>query len=276
MFKTEDIVTGDKKLVSRSKARVIANEDPQKKGRIRVFHPLLGESGFIPYLSAPGSFSVPDVDDVVYLEAEAGYDSHPVAWGNLNSESDGSPDYPDVFQRVTPSNRGFFTPGGHLIELDDGQGLSNTGEGVRITTSGGIIIDLNDTEDSVTISTSAGNSTVFDSSGITSTDTFGNSITMSESGIALEDVTGNTITTSDTGIVIETTAGAELSLANGKVALGNDVGELLQQLVTLLQAFTTAAPTFVSTAVGPGVLDPTLVTAISDATTTLTGMQGSL
>jgi hypothetical protein len=316
MFQVEDITTGDHRLVTRSKARVVANEDPQKKGRIRVFHPLLGETGFIPYLSAPGSFTVPEVDDVVFLECEAGYPTHSIAWGNLNSETLGAPDFPTEFQRVTPSNRGFFTPGGHLIELDDGKGPLSTGQGVRITTSGGNLItileddtaeqglitletaggakfEIDGTKDTITLETSSGNSFIVDPQSINFSDSFGNTITtdaegidindvngnditMSATGIAIEDVTGNTITTSATGIKIKDSVGAELNLATGKVALGNSTGELFMQLVTLLQAFTTAAPTLVSTAVGPGVMNPALVTAIAQATTVLTAIQGTL
>lgn len=289
MFQVVDKSSGDAKIVSRSKAKVIDNKDPQKKGRIRVFHPLMGETGFIPYLSAPGSFSVPDIDDVVFLEAEAGYLNHAVAWGNVNSQSNDSPDFPDVFQRVIPTNRGFFTSGGHLIELDDGKGPASTGQGIRITTSGGIIIGLDDLQDTISVTTSAGTNVEINGTddSIIATTNFGDTLELSASngfktdtpaagGTTLQQTNGQVTINGNLGVKITDGMGGEINIAEGKVAIGNDVAELFEQLVTLLQAFTTAAPTFVSTAVGPGVLDPTLAAAIASATTALTAIQGSL
>lgn len=301
MFQVDDISSGEQKIVSRSKARIIDNQDPQKKGRVRVFHPLLGETGFIPYLSAPGSFSVPDIDDVVFVEAEAGYPTHCLSWGNLNSEDNGSPAFPDVFQRVIPTNRGFFTPDGHLVELDDGKGITNTGQGIRITTSGGnkitILEDTTATEGLITLETSGGLTLTLDgtkddakiettagasieinglSDKITISNSSGAEVLVSPATIDITDALGNEVALTSSGVKVMDVGGGELNLSTGKVALGNHAGELFQQLVTLLQAFTTAAPTFVSTAVGPGVLDPGLAAAIASATTVLTAIQGSL
>lgn len=141
MFVTNDESTGNRKYTGRSVAKVIDNVDPRKEGRIRVFHPFIGESGWIDYLRLPGQFSVPKIEDLVYLEADAGNLEFPIAWGNLTKEDDA--DIPEAFKRSKPTNRGMFTPGGHLLELDDGTGLTGLqNKGVRLTTSGGKKIHL--------------------------------------------------------------------------------------------------------------------------------------
>lgn len=142
MFPVEDN-HGETKYSGRSVARVIDNIDPKKQGRIRVYHPYLGESVWIDYLRLPGQFSVPEIGELVYLEADAGYLEFPVAWGNLTRDEDEL--IPEEFQRSMPTNRGLFTPGGHLLELDDGTGITGLEQkGVRLTTSGGKKFYLNE------------------------------------------------------------------------------------------------------------------------------------
>src|SRR5690606_37544614 len=136
------------------RAVVIDNKDPNKRGRVRVRHPLLGDTVWINYLKTPGFYDVPKIGDVVYLECDCGYDSHPIAHGNIVKGKDGDLDVPEVFQRVDPTNRGIYTPGGHLLEFDDGETRAMLGKGVRLTTSGGIkvhALEGNPTESKVLI-----------------------------------------------------------------------------------------------------------------------------
>lgn len=130
----------DGKYAGRSRAVVIDNKDPNKRGRVRVRHPLLGDTVWINYLQTPGFYDVPKIGDVVYIECDCGYESHPIAWGNIVKGKDGSLAVPEEFQRVNPTNRGVYTPGGHIMEFDDGEGPLGLGKGVRLTTSGGIKI----------------------------------------------------------------------------------------------------------------------------------------
>lgn len=146
MYRTKDI-QGNIKYASRSKAKVIDNRDPLKRGRIRVEHPLLGKTSWIDYLRSPGTFTVPSIGELVYVEADSGFAEYPVAWGNATKGLDENPDLPESFKRDIPTNRGMFTPGGHLFEMDDGEAnLSNEpkdndftdkGRGVRLTTKAG-------------------------------------------------------------------------------------------------------------------------------------------
>ena len=146
MFPVKDASNGTTKLVGRSKARVLDNRDPLKRGRIIVDHPQLGQTTWIQYLHDPHAFDAPSVGDIVYVEVDAGIFTHPVAWGNTTKGQDAAPELPTAFQREIPTNRGFYTPGGHLIEFDDGIGVltqdpnetetSSNKRGIRITTQG--------------------------------------------------------------------------------------------------------------------------------------------
>lgn len=155
MYRAKDI-QGNVKYGGRSKAKVIDNRDPLKRGRIRVEHPLLGKTSWIDYLRSPGTFTVPSIGDLVYVEADTGEAQYPVAWGNVTKGLDESPDLPETFKRDIPTNRGMYTPGGHIYEMDDGEAnLSNTpkdndftdkGRGVRLTTKGGNKIHIMEDE----------------------------------------------------------------------------------------------------------------------------------
>lgn len=149
------------KYTTRSKAVVVDNADPNKSGRIRVDHPLIGRTAWIPYLRNPSGYDVPQIGDIVYLEADSGYYNYPVASGNL-TKGVNSPSLPDNFIRVFPTNRGMFSPAGNLLELDDGlapQEPSGSGaKGIRLTTTDGNIFNLNDEFNKITLTDIGGNS----------------------------------------------------------------------------------------------------------------------
>lgn len=158
MFQVKDNSKGSIKYAGRSRAIVVDNIDPLKKGRVRVDHPLTGETEWIDYLHVPGIHSAPEIGDIVYVEADAGFATHPICWGNISKGYGNPEDLPVEFQRNKPTNRGFYTPEGHLIELDDGKDLLGTSKGIRITTSDGSKIHLNEepTKQSLEIELSSG------------------------------------------------------------------------------------------------------------------------
>ncbi len=160
MFVSKDVDLGLKKLAGRSRARVIDNRDPLKRGRIRVLHPQLGSTAWIPYLNPRGIFDVPRIGEVVYIECESGEGDFPVAHGSTIKGEDGAPDVPSYFRRDVPTNRGYYTPGGHRIELDDGvKTITNSPQdtptsvvnrGIRLTTTAGNKIHIiEDTQNGV-------------------------------------------------------------------------------------------------------------------------------
>lgn len=88
-------------------------------------------------------------------------------------------------------------------------------------------------------------------------------------------VMGKTELSSTGGIELEA-AGAKLKLANGKVGLGGPAAELLDLLDQQLDAIIQNAPTFVSTAVGPGVLNPAVVATLTQIKTLLGTIKGGI
>lgn len=174
MYRVEDTDTGRNKFVSRSKAVVLDNRDPLNRGRVVVEHPLLGQTVWIPYLRLPTIYDIPCIGDIVYLETEVGDAQFPIAWGNLGKQNqDGEDLAPDTFKREVPTNRGLFSPKGHLIELDDGLAndssakndtdLSTDSRGLKFTSSGGHKVHLlDDDSNQILLEDNAGNSLIFD------------------------------------------------------------------------------------------------------------------
>lgn len=153
MFRGKDSY-GSPKYLGRSKAVVKDNRDPLNKGRIVVDHPILGETAWIDYLKLPHQFDVPSIGDIVFVEAESGEYEFPIAWGNITKGLDEAPEIPEVFKREVPTNRGMYTPGGHTVELDDGESnstnspkdtdLTTKNRGIRITSKDGYKIHISE------------------------------------------------------------------------------------------------------------------------------------
>ena len=225
MFQVRETALGSLRYAGRSKALVEDNVDPQKRGRVRVKHPLLGDlSVWIPYLSSPGTYTVPQIGDVVFIEADSGDYGHPVAWGNLVKKGGGA--VPDTFLRSEPTNRGMYTPDNHLFEMDDGQTSEKTDKGIRLTSSGGHKFHLiDDTEKTgILLEDSEGNSHKLDTlTGIWTWDTAtGANMTINGQDDILSMTTkaGDTLALSaENGIQMSTPAdgGTSASFKSGKI-----------------------------------------------------------
>lgn len=231
MFQVKDHSIGSIKYTSRSRAKVTNNVDPLKKGRIVVFHPIIGETEWIDYLTAPGTFTVPEIGDIVYVEADSGSHNHLVAWGNLTKGLDSAKDIPEEFVRYKPTNRGMYTPEGHLFEMDDGENLAQSKKGIRFTTAGGIKVHILDdpADTQVNIEMPTG-----DQFKMTPTDGI---VINANSDVKINSLTGNIEADGSLG---------KLKLGAGKVGLGGPAAELLdlydqllQQLDTLLTSMAT-------------------------------------
>lgn len=136
------------KIVEHFEATVSSNDDPEKRGRIRVTCPgIMGDdeeelANWIEPVPMWGWFIVPDVDEIVEIEVVTSsttdeqfgqasianpdykWRSSKRFWGNEEAEEgSGKTSIPEDF---TASNygkrRGFSTPGGHVLLFDDTEG----------------------------------------------------------------------------------------------------------------------------------------------------------
>lgn len=156
MFRVKDTYAKHR-YSGRSKAQVIDNRDPANLGRIQVKHPILGETVWIHYLRQPNQVDVPSIGDVVYVECDSGEHEFPVASGTQTLGYPGKANFPNAFKRNVPTNRGLFTPGGHLFEMDDGlsnptkspndKDLTSKSRGIRITSKAGYKIHISEDPD---------------------------------------------------------------------------------------------------------------------------------
>lgn len=224
-------ILGSRKQVAREQAVVVDVRDPDKQGRIKVASQTLGETGWIPYIMAPGQFSPPKWGDIVYIECEDGDSSYPIAHGrkvNRNRDLEGVPgalyrEVPTVtalwsngflLSNGVPANSTSSQSGfpGHVILLDDGQqtygagGASgNAKAGMKLFSFGGakiilsdeagnqkiLISDFNNTSTPTALDTTSGNRILIDSEADT---------------IEMTDVNGNTVKLSKDEILIQSPA----------------------------------------------------------------------
>jgi hypothetical protein len=262
MFPTKDVNTNKTKYVSPSSATVIDNKDPQKKGRIKVDNPIVGNTAWIPYLQLPHAFDVPEPGDIVYIQCDGGFETHPIAWGKLTAEAS-VVQVPDVFKRPKPTNRGFYTPGGHLIEFDDGDPLTTLGKGTRITTSDGSKIHISEDAtdgkillerkegskveidgilDKITVVANFGDElSVSKDDGIQASTPSGTSLSMKSGAVNLQGSSSFLDITQDGNITVENASGNKIQIQNtGDIALENAGGTKVNMTPTDFSAENTA------------------------------------
>lgn len=113
------------------KARVIDNEDPEKLGRVLVVCPRakLGESNanwVFPMMNGAGSghgvFWPPEKDDYVWVFFENGDPTLPLTYMGGWYAPDEVDESLEPDAQGSPKRRGFKTPGGHSVVLDDAEG----------------------------------------------------------------------------------------------------------------------------------------------------------
>lgn len=254
MYRTADS-EGNVKYTGRSTAIVLDNRDPLNKGRIIVDHALLGNTVWIDYLRVPGVFSVPSISDVVYIECDSGEYEFPFAWGNKTKGEDAAPEIPEKFKRTVPTNRGFYSPGGHFIEMDDGvapvtdapqdKNYTTQSRGIRITSAannkihivedtilgnqyiliqdaGGNLIKLDYKNNELTVN-SIGKTNI--STAQDKTETVGANDNLSVTGNKSEDISGN-LTINVSGNV-NVTAGGNAIVQASEIHLNGAAGNIL-------------------------------------------------
>lgn len=131
---------------------VFDNKDPMKLGRVKLKIGVLGKAFSTEWAwpvspmsgVASGFFCPPAVEATVFCMFLEGDSEHPVYIGGVWSAPGGVSEVPEEFQRAEPTNRGFKTPGGHLLEFDD----EIQSMGVRFGTIGGHTLIFDDREGS--------------------------------------------------------------------------------------------------------------------------------
>jgi hypothetical protein len=248
---------GETKYAGRSRAVVLDNRDPLNRGQIRVDHPILGQTAWIDYLKSPGSFDVPSIGDIVYVECDSGEYEFPIAWGNITKGLDEAPEIPEVFKRTVPTNRGLYSPGGHTIEIDDGlsnptsspkdKDLTTKNRGIRVTSSANnkihIIEDSDNGQEYILLEDKNGNMVKLDyknneltikSLGTTNfdttkdrNDTVGGNLTVNVTGNSVVNAKDSTITASGKSTITATGDATITSSAKAiiKGSSGTDVGD---------------------------------------------------
>lgn len=136
---------------------VADDKDPLLLGRIKVTVPAVSEDFTTDWAfpcmdsAGPGSgwYDPPPIDSTVWIKFQEGDPEHARYVGCSWSAPDGVSEVPTEFQREIPTNRGYKSPGGHLLEFDDGVEADNkVTQGIRLKTILGHEIKFSDDPDS--------------------------------------------------------------------------------------------------------------------------------
>ena len=158
-------------------------------------------------------FFVPEVGDEVVVGFVHGDMRLPIILGGVYNGQD----KPASARTASTDEKLIRTKAGHEIKLND----SNNGHQIKITTSGGHAIDLNDQEKSVSVTTSGGQSITLDdqAGSITIKTSGGQSITLDPTGGVT--ISATTVTIDAASISLGTAAASSLVLGEAFLAIFN-------------------------------------------------------
>lgn len=239
----------DQRFYGVAEALVVDNEDPEKRGRVRVIFPwfdpgMESEWCRVSNLYAGndyGSAFVPEVGDEVLVGFVHGDMRLPVILGGLYNGKD----LPPTARAADKDQKMIRTKGKHELLMDDTSGE----ERVRVTTAGGHTLDLSDKDKLVNVKTTGGHAVALDDTGQKASieTASGQKVTMEDAGgkITIETSTGASITLDATGVTVKATS---ITLSAPSVGLGGSGGQPL----VLGPAFMTLFSAHVHpTAIGP-------------------------
>jgi uncharacterized protein involved in type VI secretion and phage assembly len=223
------------------------NQDPDKRGRIKVKVPaLLGDQSTdwaLPSfpcggLADTGWFAVPQVSAQVWVEFEGGDLDYPIWTGTFWQQAS---DVPAEIQDP-PTTRLLKTPKGHLLLLED----QDNAEKITLKHTGGAQLEI-DENGSVALTDQGGATVTLDAQNnkIIVEDANGNSITMAQAGVTVEDANGNKIEMASSGINVK---GTQIVVEGQQVMLGGSGGEPIIKG----QSFLTLFATHIHTCTAPG------------------------
>ena len=218
---------------------VTDNDDPEKRGRIRLLVPsVLGETptGWalpsLPFggLADQGLFVVPEVDAQVWVDFEAGNVDLPI-WTGTFWQAGGDP--PAEADKSPPTTRLLKTPSGHVLQFDDESGK----EKFRLAHPAGTEMTV-DEKGTVIVTDAKGNTLTLDADAgqVIVEEANGNTITLSSSGDAIEDANGNKVEMAASGITVK---GQQVVVDGQVVMLAGQGGEPIIKGQSFLTLFAT-------------------------------------
>lgn len=234
----ERMARSDATYYGKYRGRVVENEDPEGRGRLKLNVPSLFGGDIVTDWALPcmpfggedgvGQLTVPSVDALVWVEFEQGDPSYPIWVGTYWDASMAAP--ADV-----PVKRIFKTPFGHILELDDTDGE----EAIRVLHGGGSTASVTlDEAGSVILTDNSGASITMDAdrAELTVEDANGNSVAMSASGTVVTDANGNSVELAASGVTV---TAQQVTVDAQSIALGGPGGEPLIKGQSFLTAFMT-------------------------------------
>jgi uncharacterized protein involved in type VI secretion and phage assembly len=229
----------DEKHYGKHRGIVTDNQDPQKRGRLKLLVPsVLADQATdwalpcVPYGGAAqqGMFMIPEVDAQVWVEFEEGDIHRPIWVGTFWQQES---DVPEDAAKEEPTTRLFQTQSGHILQFDDEAGeeqfrLYHPKDAEMLIDKNGTI-SLTDTSGAtVTLDADAGEILIKDANG--------NSMLMSSSGTTVEDANGNKIEMAAAGITVK---GQQIVVEGSQVLLGGAGGEPVIKGQSFLTLFAT-------------------------------------
>jgi uncharacterized protein involved in type VI secretion and phage assembly len=229
----------EQKRYGKFRAVVVDNQDPQKRGRLKLRVPSVladQETDWaLPCMpfgggAAYGWFAIPEVDAQVWVEFEEGDITKPIWVGTFWQQAD---QVPEPAQLDEPTTRLFQTPAGHLLQFDDEDGKERTllfhpKEAQLEIDEKGTIVLTDGGGSTLTMDADAGEVVVEDSNG--------NTLTMGSSGTTVEDSNGNKIEMAASGITLE---GQQVVVKGSTVMLAGQGGEPIIKGQSFLTLFAT-------------------------------------
>lgn len=241
----------DEKRYGKYRGVVVDNNDPQKRGRLRLKIPSVlneQESDWalpcMPFGGATnyGLFLIPNKDAQMWVEFEEGDIDRPIWTGTFWQQES---DVPQDASKDEPTTRLLHTPGGHIFQFDDEEGEKK----FRLyhPADAEMIIDKNGTF-SMTDASGAVLKMDAENNEIIIEDANGNIMTMNSSGTKVEDSNGNVIEMAAAGITVE---GTKIVVKGSQVHLGDEGGEPVIKGQSFLSMFATHIHTVAPVVGGP-------------------------
>jgi len=241
----------DEKRFGKYRATVVDNQDPQKRGRLKLRVPSVladQETDWVlpcmPYggLEGQGMFMIPDVDAQVWAEFEEGDVNRPVWVGTFWQQES---DVPDDASKEEPTTRMLRTSSGHILQFDDKKGE----ERFRLYHPADAEMEINK-DGNITLKDSSGARIFMDaaSSEIVIKDANGNTMTMDSNGTKVKDTSGNMIEMTPSGVTVEA---PKVLVKASQVDLGGDGGEPVIKGQSFLNLFATHIHTSAPVVGGP-------------------------